>query len=120
MGTAITKAPAVHIRVLTIMDRRPYSAFSGEVGSQVLLPRNSAREISLKAGTAVYTKMAKLPMRLETHKADVLQRPFVGHFIIAPLIETQPFGNPLSDDRRTGRSLPTVAAQLLPGSSRSP
>src|SRR4030066_1579858 len=74
MGTAITKAPAVHIRVRIIMDRRPYSAFSGEVGSQVLLPRNSAREISLKAGTAVYTKMAKIPMRTMIARTPLVKK----------------------------------------------
>ena len=52
--------------VLTIMARRPYSAFSGEVGSQRELPRNSAILISRKAGTAVVTRVRKMPTRTST------------------------------------------------------
>jgi hypothetical protein len=43
----------VIITVLASIDRKPYSGFSGEVGSQRVEVRNSLKPISLKAGTEV-------------------------------------------------------------------
>ena len=74
MGTARRRAPIVTMRVLTIMDRMPYSAFSGEVGSQFVFRRNSERWISLNAGTAVKRSVAKMPIRTRTARMPQVRK----------------------------------------------
>ena len=60
--------------VLMTMDRIPYSAFSGDVGSQALLSRNSESLISRKAGTAVKTSVRKIPTRTRTARTPQVKK----------------------------------------------
>ena len=60
------------ITVLTIIDRMPYSALTGEVGSQWMLVRNSLILTSRKAGTAEYRSRAKIPTRMM-----IVRTPFI-------------------------------------------